>query len=61
MGRDAVSVRLQWLEASRCSGLARTTAVSTIAGLTAALAPVAVGFGLVAVAGLVACGATVIG
>jgi len=43
MGRDAVSVRLQWLEGDGPSGRVWTTAVVAISGVAAALAPVAVG------------------
>ncbi|MDQ3153286.1 MAG: M56 family metallopeptidase [Actinomycetota bacterium] len=61
MGRDAVSVRLRWLEHSRPSGRVRTAAAAAVAGLTAGLAPTLLGVALIAAAGLATCATTALG
>lgn len=55
MGRDAVSVRLHWLETAKPVGRVRRTATTALAGISAALAPAAVGAAALAVGGLVTC------
>lgn len=55
MGRDAVSVRLRWLEAANPTGRGRQMATAGLAGISAALAPAAIGAGALAVAGLMTC------
>lgn len=55
MGRDAVSMRLRWLETAKPIGRVRRTATTALAGISAALAPAAVGAAALAVGGLVTC------
>lgn len=55
MGRDAVSIRLRWLDATKPTGRIRRMATAALAGISAALAPAAVGATALAVAGLLTC------
>ncbi|MPZ66028.1 MAG: M48 family metalloprotease [Pseudonocardiaceae bacterium] len=61
MGGDDVSVRLRWLEAESAPGRMRAAAAATLAGLSAAVVPAAIGGGLLAAAGLVTCITTALG
>lgn len=61
MGRDAITMRLQWLEASSPAGRGRTTAAATAAGLTAAVTPLITAAALIAAAGLATCATTALG
>jgi Zn-dependent protease with chaperone function len=55
MARDAVSVRLSWLESPHHAGRMRRAIESGLAALAAAILPAAVGIGLLDVTGLIGC------
>lgn len=55
MARDAVSMRLAWLESAEPVGQLRQLAAAGVAGLTASMLPFAIGIGLLALVGLAAC------